>query len=462
MKSVLSLFLLAALAAPLAAQPFPGTPPEPGEPRPFSVPEGRTLTLDNGIEVKLVPYGTLPKVSVAAVVRVGNVDEAADEAGLADLVGSLMEEGTASRSAAEVAEAAAAMGGNVSVSVGLDQTTVSGNALAEFAPEMARLVAEVLQTPALPESELERVRRDFTRNLAIALSQPGNVAFATFREALYGDHPYGRIFPDPAGVEALTIEDVRRFYDQHFGAARTRVYVVGRFDEAATEAAVREAFGAWERGAAAAPAPAQPKSTRVVLLKDQPGAAQSNVYIGLPSLDPTDEDYVALQVMNALLGGSFGSRITRNIREDKGYTYSPFSSVSVRYRDGYWAQVAAVTTDVTGPAIQEIFNEIERLQAEPPSREELEGIQNYLAGTFVLQNATRQGILGQLSFLDLHGLPRSYLTSYVERVYAVTPEDVQRVAREALPAGEMTIVVVGDRSVVEEQVQPFGEVRIVE
>jgi zinc protease len=455
--------LLAALAAlPAAAQPFPSTPPAPGAPRPFAVPEGRSFTLPNGIEVRLVPYGTLPKVSVAAVVRAGNVDETAAEPGLADLVGALMEEGTTGRTAAGVAEAAAAMGGAVGVSVGPDQTTVSGSALAEFGPELAGLVAEVLTRPALPEGELERVARDFGRGLTISRSQPGNVALATFREALYGAHPYGQVFPDPEAVQALTIADVRRFYGAHFGAARTRVYVVGRFDEAAVEAAVREAFGGWARGTTAEPPRAAPQRPHVVYLKDQPGAAQSNVYVGLPTIDPTSDDYVAFQVMNALLGGSFGSRITRNIREDKGYTYSPFSQLSARFRDGYWAQVAAIQTPATGPALTEILAEIRRLQGEPPPAEELAGIQNYLAGTFVLNNATRQGILGQLAFLDLHGLPRTYLTGYVQRVHAVTPADVQRVARTYLPEDQLTIVVVGDRSVVEEQLRAFGEVRIVE
>jgi len=165
---------------------------------------------------------------------------------------------------------------------------------------------------------------------------------------------------------------------------------------------------------------------------------------------------VALQVTNALLGGSFASRITSNIREDKGYTYSPYSTVSARYRDAYWAEIAAVTTSVTGPAIQEIFNEIERLRAEPPSPDELEGIQNYLAGTFVLQNSSRSGIIGQLAFLDLHGLDDDYLGTYVQRVYAVTPEEVQRIAQTYLNPEDMVIVIAGDVAQIRDQVDDFG------
>lgn len=163
-------------------------------------------------------------------------------------------------------------------------------------------------------------------------------------------------------------------------------------------------------------------------------------------------------VMNSLLGGSFASRITSNIREDKGYTYSPRSRLSTRYRDCYWAQTADVTTKFTGASLKEIFFEIERLQNEPPAAEELEAIQNFMAGIFVLQNSSRTGIIGQLSFLDLHGLDESYLTTYVSRVYELTPADLQRVAGQYLEDDKMTIVVVGDIKKIRSQVAKFGDV----
>jgi predicted Zn-dependent peptidase len=175
----------------------------------------------------------------------------------------------------------------------------------------------------------------------------------------------------------------------------------------------------------------------------------------MPVADPSSPDWIPQSVMNALLGGSFASRITSNIREQKGYTYSPFSQVSARYRDAYWVETADVTTKDTGASIKEILAEIKRLQSEPPSETELKGIQNYLAGTFVLQNSSRAGIIGQLHFVDQHGLPADYLNTYVSRVYAVTPQQVQRMAAKYIRPDKATIVVVGDTKVIADQVAPY-------
>lgn len=451
---------LLGLALPLTAQAQKEAPPEPGPAKNITLPTPRTFTLDNGLEVKLLQYGTVPKVAVQLVVRVGNVDEAADEVWLADLVGDMMIEGTTSRSGEQIATQAASMGGSLNVGVGTDETTIGGDALAEFAPEMIALVADVARNPAFPASELDRLKADMLRSLAISTSRPQAQAQQSFMAALYGNHPYGRVFPTPEIVSSFTLEQVRAFHNEHFDAARARLYVVGQFDDAAVEAATRAAFSSWAAGSKSAPPPATAQGSTqgrpVIHLVDRPGAVQSSMYIGLPVVDPTHADYVPLQVTNTLLGGAFSSRITRNIREDKGYTYSPGSFVSSRVRSAFWAEVADVTTAVTGASISEIFKEIDLLTAEPPSAEELRGVQNYMAGTFTLNTASRFGMLGQLRMLDLHGLPASYLTNYVQNVYAVTPAEMQRIMREYLPKDRMIITVVGDRAQILEQVRPFG------
>ncbi len=427
-------------------------PPQGGEPRDFSLPKKESFTLENGLEATLVGFGSLPKATVSVVVRAGNLNEG-ERTWLADLAGDFLLEGTAERSASGIAREAAAMGGRVSVEVGADRTVIESDVLAEYAPQMARLLADIVRNAAFPASELERLKRDRQRQLSIAETQPQQMALAAFRDALYGDHPYGNVLPEAEQLAAYTLEDARGFYQDNFGAKRTHVYVAGRFDGQAVGEAIREAFAGWAAGPEIlvnVPEPARRKVPTEII--DRPGASQSNLYLGLPVPDPSSPDWIPLQVTNTLLGGFFSSRIIRNIREDKGYSYSPYSTLSSRYRDAYWAQVAAVTTEVTGPAIEEIMGEVDRLQAGAPPAEELDGVKNYTAGTFVLQNSTRSGIINLLAYQQLHELPDSYLTDYVSNVFAVTAEEVSETAEMYLREEDMTVVVVGDRSQIAEQV----------
>ena len=449
----LSALLALAAAAPLFAQKQ--APPEAGKPKGFSVPAPHKFTLENGMAVTLVEYGTLPKVTVRLAVRTGNIDEKAGEVWLSDVTGDLLSQGTETQTAAQIAEAAARMGGELNVNVGEDRTDLSGDVLSEFGPEMAALIADVAIHPKFPESELSRLKGDRQRQLSIAKSQPQQMASEKFRALLYGDHPYGRLFPSEEMLKGFTIEQVRAFYAANFGAARAHLYAAGKFDTKAMEAAIRKAFSGWKRGSAPSVNLPKPKNEHRLETVDRPGAVQSTIYLGMPVTDPSSPDWVALGVMNSLLGGSFASRITSNIREQKGYTYSPNSQVSTRYRDGYWVETADVTTKDTGASLKEILAEIKRLQSEPPSAQELKGIQNYLAGTFVLQNSSRAGIIAQLAFVDLHGLPADYLNTYVSRVYTVTPEQVQQMAAKYIQSDKATIVVVGDKKVIAEQVAPY-------
>jgi predicted Zn-dependent peptidase len=179
--------------------------------------------------------------------------------------------------------------------------------------------------------------------------------------------------------------------------------------------------------------------------------------LGLKVPDPSNADWVALEVTDSLLGGSFASRITANIREQKGYTYSPGSAIDTHPGDARWYETADVTTKDTGAALKEIFFEIDRLRKEAPPAAELQGIKNNLAGIFVVQNASRQGVIGRLAFVDQHGLGEQYSATYVKKVMAVTPQDVQRIANQYLTPDKMTLVVVGDTKTVKEQLAPWSK-----
>jgi len=431
------------------------TPPAGSAPKPFKLPKIEKFTLPNGLQVTLVPFGSIPKVLIDVTVRSGNLNESASQVWLADFTGELMKEGTTSRSSEQVAQQAAAMGGTVGVNVGPDTTQISGDVLSEFAPKMAELLGDVVQHPLLPGSEVARLKQDFQRQLSVQKSQPQTLARERFYQALYPSHPYGRILSTDSTINSFTAEMAKKFYDDNFGAARTHIYVAGKFDPIAVKAAITQSFSSWKRGAdplIEVPTTAAKHELDVV---DRPGAAQSTVYVGLPTIDPSNPDFIRLQVMNTLLGGSFGSRITANIREQKGYTYSPSSQISVRYRDAFWAEVADVTTGVTGPSIKEILYEIDRLQKSPPSDAELNGIKNYLGGIFVIQNSSRGGLIGRLQYSDLHQLGDDYLETYVQKVFAVSPEQVQQVASKYILSDKLTIVLVGDKAKIADQITAY-------
>ncbi len=452
MKISMAVFLLAcAVAFAIDKQ----TPPTGGPPKAFTVPPHEDFALPNGMKVTLVPYGDVPKVTVDVIVRSGSLNEGENQVWLAELTGELMKEGTKTRSSEQIAKDAAGMGGALSITVGADQTQIQSDALSEFGAKLVELIADVTENPLLPESELPRLKKDAVRRMSIELSRPGNVARRDFVKLLYPDHPYGRLYPTEEMINGFSIEDARTFYGKNFGAARTHVYVAGKFDSKQIRRAVTDAFSRWPHNADPLVEIPKPNPGRAFEVEDKPGAVQSTVIIGLPVLDPTNPDYIPFLVMDSLLGGSFASRITSNIRENKGYTYSPFSSVSTYYHDAYWTESADVTTNVTGPSLKEIFYEINRLENEPPSPAELNGIKEYMSGIFVLRNSSRSGIINQLNFVELQGLSDQYLQSYVQKVNAVAPEEISAVAKRYLVADQMKLVVVGDKEKIADQLKPY-------
>jgi predicted Zn-dependent peptidase len=354
-----------------------------------------------------------------------------------------------------VAQDAADAGGQLEVDPGPEYTRVGGVALSDHAVEFLALVADVLQNPLLPDSQVPRLKADLARELAVAKSQPQSLAQERFLETLFPNSPYGRLFPSESDLKGYSVADAQAFYRANFGAARTHLYVAGRLDPGLRDA-IQKNFEGWSSGEKPASTSVKPVKAHSLALIDRPGAPQSTLYIGLPVADPTSADWVPLDVTNTLLGGSFASRITSNIREQKGYTYSPASRLDTRTRLGFWYEAADVTTSVTGPSMKEIFYEIDRLRKEPPSDQELKGIQTYLAGLFVLRNTiSPDAVIGQLHFVDSQGLSRSYLSEYVEKVTAVKPAEVQAMTDKYLAPDQMAIVVVGDKSKIADQVKPY-------
>ena len=453
MRLIRTLLVLIAFGAAVAA--VKEVPPEGGPPKPFHLPPTEDFTLSNGMKVTLVPYGAIPKIAIRAYIRAGGADEPANQVWISRLTALLMKEGTKTRSGEQLAQEAADMGGQLEIEASSEYTRAGGVVLSEFGPKFIARLADVLRNPSFPPSQLSRLKADLARELAVDKSEPNALARERFMQVLFPGSPYGRMYPDENALQGYKLEDVHAFYSTDFGGSRTHLYVAGKLLPGLKQA-IQAAFDGWAKAPPAAAIAANPAEARSLSVIDRPGAAQSTVYMGLPVANPTSPDYVALDVMDALLGGSFASRITSNIREQKGYTYSPYSEIDTRTHLAYWVEIADVTTAVTGPSLKEIFYEVDRLRKEPPSTEELKGIQNYLAGLFVLKNTiSPDAIIGQLHFVDSQGLPRAFLSNYVQNVIAVTPADIQRVTETYIAPSKMTIVVVGDKAKIADQLRPY-------
>jgi predicted Zn-dependent peptidase len=448
--------LLACLFAATALAAGRELPPAPGAPHEFRLPAKETVRLDNGLAMTFIDYGSVPKVTVLAVVRTGNIDEGPDT-WLPDVAVEMLKEGTTTRSAADIARAAAAMGGALAVGVGAEQTTASLSVLSDRAEAAVDLLADVLRNPRFPESELPRVIANFERSLAVARADPQSLADEALAKLAFGDHPFGRVLPADGQLAGYGIAKLRNFYERNFGARRTHVYVAGRYDREALEAALRRAFGDWREGPPPSDLPARASETLQLALVDSPGAQQSSVRIAVPVPDPASDLYFPTTLMNSLLGGTFGSRITTNIREDKGYSYSPDSSISARRGGALWVLSAEITAEHTAAALTEIFSEIDRLQREEPAEAELLPVKNYRAGVFVISNSSPNGVLGQLAFMNLHGLPDDFLTHWVANIRSVTPAQVSEMARRYVRPERMTVVVAGDLAKVGEGVRALPQ-----
>jgi predicted Zn-dependent peptidase len=445
MKSKTLFILLLLLIAFLPAFAQKQEPPEGGTPKDFSLPPKNTKTLPNGLGTVLVQYGETPKVTIAAIVKTGNLHEGPQETWLADLTGDMLREGAAAMDFQTIARKAAGMGGEVSVSVSRTETIVSISVLSEFVPQAIQLVSDVLTRPTFPESEVARLKNDLKRELNVQKSVPQNQASEKFVELLYPGQPYSRMFPTEKMLDSFDLSKVKGFYDTNFGARRTKVYIVGKFSEQPALQAVEKAFSQWKEGPAVKYPDANPSMKKQTGTIERAEAPQTTILVGLPVIAPGHPDYTALRVTNALLAGSFGSRITRNIREDKGYTYSPSGVLQPGVGTAVWYELADVTSEHTSAALKEIEKEITRLRTEPPTAEELNGIQNYVAGVFVLQNSSQFGIISQLHFQDLHGLPEDFLSTFVKQVHAVTPAKVQQLVKSHIDPAKMTLVMVGDK-----------------
>src|SRR5215471_13380773 len=423
----------------------------------------RTKTrLSNGLEVILAESHTIPKFQGELFFRSGNAAFADRAPGLAEMTATVVRTGTAKRASRKIEEDLRRMGADLSSNAGSDTSAISFAGLSEFAEPLLALVNELAREATFPETELERERRQKFEEVKLERTQPGFLASERLRKVLFGAHPYAQVSPSEAQVAAYKREDLQAVYRESFTPKNGLLVLVGDFVPQEILKTIEKVFGAWTGKKAEAKSfaePANPRGRRIYLVH-VPGAVQTQILAGCHAITRKHPDWVRLALTNSLYGGAFNSRLVMNIREDKGYTYSPRSGVTALRHHGYFSVSAAVRNDVVAASLTEIFYEMDRLRSIPVPEAELADAQNYLSGVFSMGLATQDGLLSQFSTVALNELPDDYLETYRAKVRAITPGDLLATARSYLDSANMQIVVVGDRAQIESQAALFGDLQI--
>jgi zinc protease len=436
---------------------FPSAVPALAAERPVVWPARFRQRMKNGLDVVLVESHGIPKFVGQLFMRSGNADSVA---GLADMTATVARTGTTKRSSHKIEDDLRRLGADLSTAAGADTSAISFSGLVEYAQSLLELVSELAQEASFPNEEFERERSQKIEELAISRTTPDFLAGERLRKVLFGAHPYANYEPTDVQVREYRREALVDYYKARYRPATSLFVAVGDFKPAEMMQKIEKALGGWSgEPPAKAARPEAPKlHGRRVYFVHVPGAVQTQILVGNMAINRKSPDWLRLMLANNIYGGAFNSRLVMNIREQKGYTYSPRSGV-VPLRDyGFFTVHAAVRNDVVAASLTEIFYEVDRMRSLPVGEKELDDARSYMCGVFSLGLGTQEGIAGQLAHAYLDELPDDYLETYRERVRALTADDVMAAARHYFNSANAQIVVVGDREAVGTQASLFAEV----
>ncbi|WKW13631.1 pitrilysin family protein [Pseudogemmatithrix spongiicola] len=435
--------------------------PAPGQVRSYRFPDTDEATLPNGLRVIVARMPRLPIVTVLALVDAGAVDDPEGREGLAALTARALAEGSGALDGAAIADRFEGWGTSFDASVDWDSTVARVTVTPSRLEAAFGLFAEVLRAPAFPAADVARKRDERLDDLTQLLAEPRGLADVRFTGTLFAGARYGRPIGGSArSVPGLDAEMLRAFHRAHYGPRTTTLFFVGDITLDAAVALAERAMGDWasdarasRRAASAAPQARETRRTRIITKADAP---QSELRVGHVGIARGHPDYLAIVVMNAILGGLFSSRINLNLRERHAFTYGASSGFDARRAAGPFVVSTAVKSEVTDRAVQEILREIDALRAAPPSAAELSLATEYLAGVFPIRFETTAAVAGALAGATVHGLGADWFRTYRDRVQAVTDAEVHRVAREQLDPSRLLVLAVGDPTAIAAPLQALG------
>ena len=435
-------------------------PPQPGSIRPYEFPPVFDETLGNGMGVRVVHKLPFGHATAMVVLRAGETAVTRGQEGLAVLTGDALEGGTTRLSSRELAGALEDIGASFGVAVGWDSTTVAVSCLAEHLGEATPLLAEMVRSPAFDASELDRYRAQRVASAAHRRMDPACLAADSYARMLFADgDTYGRaVGGTEASLRGIGSHDAHDFAAARYGPDQAALVVVGDIETDEVVGLAERGFGDWRNRVEnpAEPTVSTPASARAVHVVHRPGSVQSEIRVGHVGVSRFVADYLPLTVVNLVLGGSFSSRLNLNLRERNGFTYGVRSSFAARRGTGPFVVSTAVANAVTGPAVGEIFNEIEEFADSGPTSEEVAAATSYLAGIFPLRMETTGQLASRMAGLFVFGLPTDYYRGYRDLVRRITPRETVEAARRHIRPRELCTVVVGDAEAVTPGLEALG------
>lgn len=448
-----------AATLPLVAQGWPDeAPPRPLAERPVKFPGYELKTLANGLQVLVVPHHEQPSVSFRLLVRAGAVQEPADRPGVASFVASLLNQGTTTKSAKEIANTIDSAGGLLGVGSGNELTYVQSAVVKDRADEAAALMADVVQRPAFSPDEIALQRKQMLSSLQVGYDDPDYLAGAVFERLIFGLHPYGR--PNegtPESIERITQADLQAFHRAWFVPNNALLAVVGDLTVAEAFGVAERAFGSWARRDVPTTTITEPPApARRVVIVDRPGSAQTEIRVGHLAIPRTHADLVPFDIAIRILGGEGANRLFGVLRSERGLTYGASADLNTYRSSGVVVAETDTRTSGTAESLRLMVDEFRRLQRETVDPRELRGVQDFLAGNFPLSIETSSAIAEQVLSRLFYGQSLAEIETYLGEVSQVTPIDVQRVARQHLKPDQLSIVLVGDAATFVDQLRGMG------
>jgi zinc protease len=440
-------------------EPWRKTQPKPGAAKPLQLATPTTATLPNGLTLILSEKHEVPIVAASLVFRGGSDSNPADKPGLANFTAAMLDEGTSTRNALAIADELARLGASLGTASSMDSMTVSARSLAKNFPAAMDLVADVTLRPSFPADEIDRQRAQRLGQLVQQRDNPAALVGTVAMQAAYGTrHPYGFAeIGTEASVKAISRADMQAFWKERFVPNNAALVVAGDITMPELRALAEKAFATWERGTATRPQLGAPQMTEArVVIVDKPASPQTQLRVVGIGAERSSPDFRPLQVMNMTLGGLFSSRINMNLREKNGYTYGASSQFTFRRAPGPFQVAAGIRTDVTAPAVAEVFKEILSMAQKPMTADELQRAKDSMSYSLPGAFESSANAVGNFSNVFVYDLGLDYYSRYAAQVNAVTVDQAAAVARKYLVSEKMVVIAVGDRSKIEMPLRELG------